>query len=114
MINRDHPLIEDILSSGSVEARRVQQLLRLIEEYVPIQQIWVDLAEGDESESVPFESATEREIIALIRAFYTAFIRAGLTHEEALARLGATEAIGARFELIEPAVADLLEEAIHE
>ncbi len=114
VINRDHPLIEDVLSSGSVEPRRVQQLLRLIEEYVPTQQIWVDLAEGDESESVPFESATEREITALIRALYTAFIRAGLTRAEALARLSATESIGERFELIEPAVAELLKEAINE
>lgn len=114
VINRDHPLIEDVLSSGSVEPRRVQQLLRLIEEYVPTQQIWVDLAEGDESESVPFESAADREITSLIRALYTAFIRAGLTHAEALTRVGATEAIGERFELIEPAVAELLEEAINE
>ena len=114
VINRDHPLIEDVLSSGSVEPRRVQQLLRLIEEYVPTQQIWVDLAEGDESESVPFESAAEREITSLIRALYTAFIRAGLTHAEALARVGATEAIGERFELIEPAVAELLKEAVNE
>ena len=114
VINRDHPLIEDVLSSGPVEPRRVQQLLRLIEEYVPTQQIWVDLAEGDESESVPFESATEREITALIRALYTAFIRAGLTHAEAVARLGATEAIGERFELIESAVAELLKEVASE
>lgn len=114
VINRSHPLIEDALSSGSVERPRVQQLLRLIEEYVPTQQIWVDLAEGDESESTPFESASEREITALIRALYTAFTRAGLTHAEAMARLGATEAIGERFELVEPAVAELLEQAADE
>ena len=114
VINRDHPLIEDVLSAGTVETRRVRQLLRLIEEYVPIQQIWVDLAEGDESESVPFDSAPDREIISLIRALYTAFVRAGLTHAEALERVGATEAIGERFELVEPAVEDLVEEAVHE
>ncbi|MYI85460.1 MAG: ATP-binding protein [Dehalococcoidia bacterium] len=114
VINRGHPLVEDALASGSVETGRLRQLLRLIEEYVPIQQIWVDLAEGDESESAPFDSAEEREVIELIRALYVGFIRAGLTHTEALERLGVTEAIGDRFELIEPAVEDLLEETVHE
>ena len=114
VINRDHPLIADVLGAGTVESRRVRQLLRLIEEYVPIQQIWVDLADGDESESVPFESAADREIIELIRTLYLAFARAGLTHPEALERLGDTEAIGERFELIKPAVEDLLGEGAHE
>lgn len=114
VINRDHPLIADVLGAGTVESRRVRQLLRLIEEYVPIQQIWVDLAEGDESESVPFESATDREIKSLIRALYSAFVRAGLSRSEALDRLGATEAIGERYELIQSAVEELQEGEDHE
>ncbi|MDE2967174.1 MAG: ATP-binding protein [Chloroflexota bacterium] len=114
VINRDHPLIQDALKAGTAESRRVRQLLRLIEEYVPIQQIWVDLAEGDEAESVPFESATDREVISLIRALYTAFVRSGLSHLEALERLGRTEAIGERYELIEPALEDLMEETVDE
>ena len=104
VINREHPLVKDAISARQVETRRVQQLLRLVEEYVPIQQIWIDLAEGDESGSVPFESAKDREIVALIRAMYTAFTRAGLTHTAALERLAATEAIGERFELVETTV----------
>ncbi len=114
VINRDHPLIEDALSAGTVERQRVRQLLRLIEEHVPIQQIWVDLAEGDESQSAPFESAADREIIQLIRELYTAFIRVGLTHEEATERIGATEAIGQRFELLESTLEDLLGEVTDE
>ena len=110
VINRDHPLVKDAIDSGSIERQQLQQILRLIEEYVPIHQIWVDLAEGDESHSRPFEAAAEQEIAGLIRAFYTAFINAGLTHDQAIARLGATEAIGERFEMIEPTVKILLEE----
>ena len=88
----------------------MEQVLRLIEEYVPVQQIWVDQAEGDESQSQPFESAAEREIVAMIRALYHAFIRTGLTHQEVLKRLSVTEAIGDRFELVEPVVERLLKE----
>ena len=110
VINREHPLVSDALGTKPVDARKLQQLLRLIEEYVPVQQIWVDMAEGDESQGQPFESAEEREIVGLIRTLYSAFINVGLSHQEALERLGSTEAIGERFELVEPTVNALLKE----
>ena len=110
VVNREHPLVRDALGADSTDSRRLQQILRLVEEYVPVQQIWVDMAEGDESQSEPFESAQQREIVGLIRALYSAFINAGSTHQEALERLGSTEAIGERFELVEPAVDALLKE----
>ena len=109
-INRDHPLIRDALGANSMDPGQLHRILRLIEEYVPVQQIWVDMAEGDDSQSQPFESAAEQEIVALIRALYSAFMNAGLTHREALERLGTTEAIGERFELVEPTVDTLLKE----
>ena len=114
VINREHPFVRDALEADFTDSRRLQQILRLVEEYVPVQQIWVDMAEGDESQSQPFDSAQEREIIGMIRAFYSAFINAGLSHEEVLERLGATEAIGERFELVEPTVDALLKERVDE
>ena len=109
IVNREHPLVSGALKSTAISARELRQILRLIEEYVPVQQIWVDMAEGDESQSQPFESAAEPEIVELIRAVYEALINAGSTHEEALARLGRTEVMGNRFELLEPTVRELLE-----
>ena len=110
LVNREHPLVQEALTSDSIEPQQFQRILRLIEEYVPFQQIWVDMAEGDESQSQPFESAREQEIVGLIRALYTAFIKSGMTHDEALKRLAATEAIGERFEMVEPTVENLLKE----
>ena len=110
MVNRDHPLVRDALVADSIDTQKLQQILRLIEEYVPVQQIWVDQAEGDESHSQPFESAAEQEIVELIRALYKAFINTGLTHQDALERLMATEAIGERFELVELTMESLLKE----
>ena len=111
VVNRDHPLIRHALMSESIDVRELRQILRLIEEYVPVQQIWVDMADGDESHGQPFESAGDQEIVGLIRALYGAFIGAGTTHDEALGRLVTTEAIGERFELVEPTVRALLMEA---
>ena len=110
VVNREHPLVRDALGADSTDSRRLQQILRLVEEYVPVQQIWVDMAEGDESQGQPFESAQEREIVGLIRALYSALVNAGLSHGETLERLGSTEAIGERFELVEPTVDALLKE----
>ena len=109
-INRQHPLVRDALEANLTDSRKLRQILRLVEEYIPVQQIWVDMAEGDESLGQPFESAQEREIVGLIRSLYSAFISAGLSHGEALERLGSTEAIGERFELVEPTVNALLKE----
>ena len=110
MVNRHHPLVQHALMAESIRVQDLEQILRLIEEYVPVQQIWVDQAEGDESQSQPFQSAREQEIVGLIRALYSALVKTGLTHHEALERLVATEAIGERFELVEPTVGNLLKE----
>ena len=109
-INRDHPILRDALEANLTDSQTLRQILRLVEEYVPVQQIWVDMAEGDESQSLPFESAQQREIVGLIRVLYRAFIKKGCSHSEALERLGSTEAIGERYELVEPTVDALLKE----
>ncbi|MCY4530049.1 MAG: ATP-binding protein [Chloroflexi bacterium] len=111
VVNRGHPLIRDALGAQSLDSKRLQQILRLVEEYIPVQQVWVDMAEGDESQSQPFESAADQEIADLIRALYSSFIAVGLTHQDALDQLGSTEAIGNRFELVEPTVNALLKES---
>ena len=110
VINREHPLVKEALDSESTNRKQLNRILRLLEEYVPIQHIWVDMAEGDEMHNRPFETAPDSEIVGMIRAFYAAFINSGMTHEQAIERLGATEAIGDRFELLEPTVKCLRKE----
>ena len=107
VINRDHPLIKSVLDGEAVYPKDLRWILRLIEEYVPVQQIWVDAAEGDESQSQPFESAANQEVIGMIQALYHALTESGLSHSEALNKLAAIEAIGERFELIERALCEL-------
>ncbi len=110
VINREHPLVRDALQADSLDVAHMRRTLRVIEEYVPVQMIWVDMADGDESQSQPFEYAVDREVVDLIRVLYTAFRSAGMSHDDALKRLGSTEAIGERFELVAPTVDALLKE----
>ena len=109
-INRDHPIVRDAANANNIDSKKLNQILRLIEEYIPVQQIWIDMAEGDESQNQPFQSATESEIIGLIKAMYVAFVNSGMTHRQTLEQLGTTESIGDRFELVEPTVKALLKE----
>ena len=111
VVNREHPLIKGALDSPSISHHQFRQILRVIEEYVPVQQIWVDMAEGDEAQSRPFESVREQELVGLIRSLYAAFITSGMSHDEALGRLATTEAIGDRYELVEPTINELLRES---
>ena len=104
VVNREHPLVSRALSAESIDAHELEQLLRLIEEYIPVQQIWVDAAEGDETQGQPFEAADSQEIIGMIQALYRAYLLVGLSHSEALGRLATTEVIGERYELVEEAV----------
>jgi len=107
VINREHPLIKEALRADTMNSSVLRHLLRLIEEYIPIQQIWVDSAEGDETQSQPFAAAASEEIIEMIRMLYRAYRLSGLSHIEALGRLDSAEAFGDRHELIEDAVGNI-------
>ena len=109
-VNREHPLVRDALESDTIGRQQFMRILRLVEEYIPVQQIWVDMAEGDESQRQPFESVPDQEIQDMIRALYMSLISSGLTHEQAVGRLGTAEIIGNRFEVLEEVLASLAEE----
>ena len=112
VINREHPLIKKSLQADSIDASTLNRLLRLAEEYIPIQQIWVDAAEGDEMQAQPFESAATMELVEMIQLLYRAYRISGLSHSDSLGRLGSTEAFGDHHELIEPAVDDIQHEVL--
>ncbi len=109
-VNREHPLLRDALGAESIDPRQFRRILRLIEEYVPVQQIWLDMAGGDESQREPFEASPDQEIEEMIRALYTALVGSGMSHVQAVERLGAAEIIGNRFEMLETVLGSLLEE----
>jgi hypothetical protein len=110
IINREHPLIKEALQAETIDTPMLNRLLRLIEEYIPVQQVWVDAADGDEKQSQPFESATSEEVIEMIRMLYRAYCLSGMSHAEARERLVSTEAFGERYELIDDAIGNAQEE----
>ena len=90
-VARDHDLVASILNrAGSLKAD-ILALLRLIEETVPIQRIWLDTADDKETPRTGFVGAPESEVIETLSSMFEALVKyRGLSPTEARERLGRT------------------------
>lgn len=68
-LDRDHPLISRFLESLGGQKKEAEAIFKLIEETVPVEQIWLDSAESPEMRSSPFGSASDQEVIEAARTF---------------------------------------------
>jgi hypothetical protein len=90
-LNREHPLLDSVrkaLPGGS----NLEPLLRFIEETVPVQKIWLDVAEAGELSPEPFQASKGEEVNSVLIALFTALtVHEGYSAEEARHRLLGTE-----------------------
>ncbi|MFN8613971.1 MAG: ATP-binding protein [Vulcanimicrobiota bacterium] len=90
-INRHHPLVERALSSIS-DPSILESLLRMVEETVPVQKIWLDVAEAGELSPQPFQQADPHEVQTILQALYDSYTQhQGYSPQEACARLLETD-----------------------
>ena len=67
-------------------------LMAVLEETVPVQQIWLDTAEDPDNPTRPFAGTTDRQIGQIIREAYDAIRRnQGLTHDQTIGLLMSME-----------------------
>jgi hypothetical protein len=78
-INRKHPLVGDLLDDESINHTKIRQLLKGIEETIPVNAIILKNSENPDSISAPFEYSSEDEIFEYIDTFYSALKRRGYT-----------------------------------
>lgn len=92
-IDRNHPLVAAVLGMLAPQLRQATEvMLRVIEETVPVQQIWLDAAENPQDTSPPFLGANARERRTNLTVAYAAIRRnRGLDHEATLAVLRGCE-----------------------
>lgn len=62
-LDRQHPLIQSFLTQIGPRRKEAEAIFRLIEETVPVEQIWLDSAESPEMRTSPFGTASETEVI---------------------------------------------------
>lgn len=67
-IDRNHDLVRSVKNGSRDISRELDALLTLIEETVPVQQIWLDMAEKPEQAGAPFVGMQEREVISLVES----------------------------------------------
>jgi len=91
-VNRDHPVIATCLSQQVVPREDILLMLRILEETVPVHQIWLDAAERPDTHAQPFETAPPAELQMLLAAVFHALMRIpGMDTQAARRRLLAME-----------------------
>ena len=87
-ISRDHPLVRSLKMSPSEFTEDLEILLKLLEDTVPVQQIWLDVAERPDTHSRPFESFERLDVIAVMgRVYHALRVVEKLKRAEAIDRL---------------------------
>jgi hypothetical protein len=91
-IDTDHPAIKSIMESSGELSPQIKALLRIIEETVPVQKIWLDTAEAKETPRTAFAEQPPESVIEVLTAvFEDMTIRRGMSSELAKKNLLSSE-----------------------
>lgn len=83
-IDRDHPAVRAILEDAGNLAGPVRAMLRVIEETVPVQRIWLDTAEARETPRTSFAGEPPNEVRQVLGVMYRNMVlRKGVRPERA-------------------------------
>jgi len=81
-INREHPLVSDILQTAGSSEKKIRALLRLIEETVPVPLIILNGSTNPDKIQRPFEDAPE-EMKRVLEVIWKSLIESGTSKEDA-------------------------------
>lgn len=91
-IEESHPSVAAVLASAGALQPLVRSMLRVIEETVPVQRIWLDTAENKETPRTGFEGEPNAAVVEVARVLFDDLIeRKGLSVEEARKAMLRTE-----------------------
>jgi hypothetical protein len=90
-IDREHPSIQSVLENAGVLAPQIQAMLRVIEETVPIQRIWLDTTEQNETPQNGFEGVATEDVLSVLNTMYKSLIKKEISPDLARKRLLRTE-----------------------
>jgi Histidine kinase-, DNA gyrase B-, and HSP90-like ATPase len=90
-INREHPVVREVLRLAGPDSSVFKTLLRLIEETVPVERIWIDAAENPDGHAQPFERDTNEDVAKVMRAVFQVLLTSGMSAALARQRLATME-----------------------
>lgn len=112
-IDESHPAVRAVLDDAGTLGPDIRAMLRVIEETLPVQRIWLDTAEARETPRQGFTGEDEQQVLAVLEVLYRNMIRRkGMSPTEARARLLATEPFNSHPQLVQD-LPDLPSETIN-
>lgn len=91
-IDEGHPAIRTVLDEAGRLAQPIHAMLRILEETIPVQRIWLDTAEGHETPRTGFAGEAPSEVMAVLRVVFRNLVhRKGLSPQLARDQLLYTE-----------------------
>jgi hypothetical protein len=91
-IDREHPAVKAVLDEADALRPQVQAMLRIIEETIPVQRIWLDTTESRETPRTGFAGESSAEIASVLLVLYKNMVmRKGYSPSLARERLLNTE-----------------------
>jgi len=90
-INRNHPVVAEVLKRLGPLAADVDVMLRMVEETVPVERIWLDVSEAPGEHAVPYEGLDATLVAADLRKAYQLLRAAGVSAAAAIGQLRGLE-----------------------
>jgi hypothetical protein len=101
-IDLNHPVISEVLAEGGELGERIRAMLRVIEETVPVQRIWLDTTELRETPRTGFSGAPAADVNAVLSVvFRNMVVRKGVSCAEARSALKQMEPFSGYPELVD-------------
>ena len=102
LVDRSHPLVKQVLDHAGPLEEAVNAMLRLLEETVPVQRIWIDTVEKGEVHKGAFADASSADVRSVLEVLYRHLVETvGLDPGAARAQLLKTEPFHNHEELVE-------------
>ncbi|NIK31663.1 hypothetical protein FHY15_000759 [Xanthomonas arboricola] len=109
-VDRSHPAIKPLLDEGGEIKERVETMLRVLEETIPVQRIWLEAAETGEHAKGGFTEEPDESVRKVLLSLYrTLMVRSGLSSDEAKSRLLKTEPFDLHPDLVKGLPSDINE-----
>lgn len=90
-INRNHPLLNELLSKSGDLKKDIEKVIQFIEETIPVPLITLQENENEKPHGQPFEGIDHNAIKETMQKLFNGFVSSGLSIEKAKARILNTE-----------------------
>jgi hypothetical protein len=90
-LNRDHPLLSELLSKSGDLKKEFERLIQFIEETIPVPLITLQESENEKPHGQPFEGVDHMAVKETMEYLYFDYVKRGMTRERAKARVLNTE-----------------------